>query len=1028
MELISINRDWPIRIAKHKVLYRKAFLLNELDKIILSFLNMYNDTIGFNELGCILGFALENKNDEQLYFDIAEADIFSSLLETLSNYHLIIIDKNEHGLLIISTTQWGIEARSTGMKHLFYEGVIGLNEHHLLVYFESLDSLFDFSKYGHFSELSNIKEVKPYSVSSQDQQKNIFLHKSLLNFNTNKEENSTIEILWVNDAIITFDKIISKVSLSLLRIGEDYKIQTSLSGIPSPELDAIICQNSNSILYSDWLLLLRYQVYLRDIEPIRASEIAQYVNHINWQTILSDPRISWDSEWFQFLSSEDVSNYTIWNQVIQHCPYEVLLSNIDAYAEYWDWGLLSNKVETNYIITTINQFPWDIDVFQERIDQYELERLLMTMKDVNAINDWKEITKKVSLEFIVRSIKSLPFDLRSIVFLEEAQSGPIILNNLQLNWDWSLISSTYSISYLIINVELLSNYLDIVALIIRILKNEAEFTLSFYDPKFSQYLIGKASRANFKIGKEQNVILNTETFQFLSDNELLFWGNENIPGVEANQSVKWSTELFTNYSNLVKNQEGYDSISQTIESIDLIENNEEFPWNFRILSIRKDLKWSFEFIQKYQDKLSLKVLINNIPSIIVADNLPYFIQWATEKELMDLISKLISSEFSFERILLNRLLLNSNNIQINWGLVFNDKNVVDLSQIAVLNEAELLELPSFNNLRNFLSSKCEVYFILDNPDLFWDWNLVTKDRIDTKLLLDDAFQFDYASYIYWPHLIDNFILATDLSPTNKLSTLAVLISKSPPNVIKESWSAITKKILPKDLWIYIQETIQFDIFNWDWDYISSSKVIPIDHRFLSTYSDKINWKLLSRNGSLSSFFQFSKVVYKDIRQWLERTLEYLYAYKNEWDFASLSTLNNLTWNEGIISEFEDKWDWHLLSATSPLLTNSNKNNTISEYNTRRLIRFSRLVDWSALSSRFEVTLYPEIVGRFINRAWNWEKLSLHPRFELTKEFLLEHSAKPWDYHALTVHHFLKIDKELLIQLEAKDWDFGWIYR
>ena len=119
---------------------------------------MYNDTISYNELGSVLGFAVEANEEEQVYFDIAEAGIFSSLLDTLSEYHLISTHKNEDGNQIISTTQWGLEARLKGVKHLFYEGVISLNEHYLLFDWESFDNLFNFSKYGLF--LKYIKRRK----------------------------------------------------------------------------------------------------------------------------------------------------------------------------------------------------------------------------------------------------------------------------------------------------------------------------------------------------------------------------------------------------------------------------------------------------------------------------------------------------------------------------------------------------------------------------------------------------------------------------------------------------------------------------------------------------------------------------------------------------------------------------------------------------------------------------------------------------------------------------------------------------
>ena len=72
------------------------------------------------------------------------------------------------------------------------------------------------------------------------------------------------------------------------------------------------------------------------------------------------------------------------------------------------------------------------------------------------------------------------------------------------------------------------------------------------------------------------LILNSVIFEFLSDNDLLFWGNGNIPGIEANQNLKWSSELFEKFSNLVKNQTGYDNVSHSIDNISIVELNETF--------------------------------------------------------------------------------------------------------------------------------------------------------------------------------------------------------------------------------------------------------------------------------------------------------------------------------------------------------------------------------------------------------------------------------------------------------------------
>lgn len=444
------------------------------------------------------------------------------------------------------------------------------------------------------------------------------------------------------------------------------------------------------------------------------------------------------------------------------------------------------------------------------------------------------------------------------------------------------------------------------------------------------------------------------------------------------------------------------------------------------------MKWSFEFIRKHQDKLILNILINNIPSVIVADNLAFFIQWATEKELLGLMSKYVSTQFVFEQIVLNRILLISHNIKINWELVLGVAPLKSLNDIAFLNEDELLELPSADALRTYLSSKCEIDFILNNSDLFWDWEHLTSQRIDTDKFKNDKFVIDYSKYLFWPFVIKEHYTVEELTQEEKLNPLAILLQNASETVRVKAWNEITRKIPFNNLISVIEKYNNEIQFQWDWDYISSSKFIPINRRFLSMYSDKINWKFLSNNSTLSSFFQFSKVVYQGVQQWLDRTLEYLHAYKEKWDFTSLSTVNNITWNEQIIYEFEEAWDWQILSALSPLLTNLNKETKIIEYDKSRLNRFARLLDWGVLSNRFEVTLSPKLVGKYCNQPWDWGKLSSHPRFTLTKDFILENCSKPWDFHALSSHRHLKIDKDFLLQLKEENWDFnliskeGWI--
>jgi hypothetical protein len=1022
MNLITLDTDWVIRAATHKVLYRKAFPLTELDVIVLSFLKLYEDTIDFIEFGSLLGFAVQNNPTEHVYFDKAEEQVFSSLLDTLTTYHLIVIDKSDDGHKIIKATKWGIDGRLTGIKYKFYEGNITLHEHYQLNDWESPGLLFNFSKFGICSEIGNSKEIGPYSINEEDKA-SLYLQKALLNIKPNNEGNEVIEIDSVSGNVLNYKKLISKLSLSLGETNNGYEITTALNNIASPEIDSIILKESNSSLYSEWLLSLRYKMYVRDATVILAGEIAQYSSQVSWPEILSDSRVVWDSDFLRLLSSQDVTNSLIWSYVIQNCPEEILLFNLETYYNFWDWARLSKKINSAFIIKTANQFPWDIDVLIDRIDQNDLQQLLSTINNTQVIYDWPTITKKVSFGFIKDNIHRLPFDLYSILNMDEEASGKLILENLSLEWDWSLISSKYSLAFLINNIDQLASYLDVVSIVKRILKSEEEYDLLFNDNKFGRYLIENISKADFKIGKDQDIALSIKKLDFLQDNNLLFWGNEKIPGVEADQNLRWTKECFEKFGALVKSTEGYDQVSMTIDNIDVITDYITFPWNFRLISSRSDLEWSMQFIRDNKEQLLLDTLIDNISTPLVIENLEYFIAWSVELKSQILVETFVSKKLSFEEILQNRSVLNSNNVEVNWELVLKKRSAKSLGEIALSSEVELSELPCFAAFFKSLSSRCEISIILDNPRLKWDWELITKDRIDLELLLNDDFQLEYAPFLYWPYIIGEHILPSDLSPSKMLPSLAVLISQATLDVIKESWFQITRKVPPNDLWRHIRDTNQFEIFKWDWDYISSLQLIPIDHRFLSTYSNKINWKLLSANNTLTSFFKYSKTVYSDLRQWIDRTLEYLYAYQHEWDFASLSSINNLTWNERVVAEFEDKWDWSLLSQQSPLLTITNKDKRITEYDERRLRRFSRVINWGALSSRFEVTISTELVHHFSKLAWDWEKLSSHPRFELTKEFLMEHGEKHWDFKALSSHSFLKVDKELILFFKNKDWDF-----
>lgn len=1023
MRPITINKVWPIRVAKRKVHYRKPLSLSELDSIILSFLMLFEDSIDFKELGKLLGFALENDPEKQTYYDPAEESIYNSLLETLIRFHLIESVKEESGCNTIRTTFWGINARNMGIKYLFYEGIILNYEHHLLFYEETIDKIFPFYKFNLCSEISESKEIGPFVYNTIEQEENLSLKRGITNFKIANSEEKSIEIQWVFDDISKYSELKTELELTLSRGGETYLIETTINKVRSQEFEEIIQDHPNAILYQDWLLLLRYEAYKRDSKLLLAGELSEFIPHIDWTSLLTDQRIVWDAELFELLADEKLANNSIWNAIIINCSESVLISNVEAYSRYWNWPRLTNRLEVGYILNSINKHPWDLDGLIEKCNQNELEDLVLSITETEAVNDWSNITRKVSFDFIKEHIEKFPFDLYYLVRSRDSNVQELLISNPDLSWDWAYIINIWPIKFILKEFDTLKSKLDIVLFFNRLLRNYSEFKIAFLNFSFQNYFADNKDNVITKIGSTQDVVLNDKTLKILSENDNLFWGVEGIPGVESNANLRWERVIFEKYGDLVKTEEGFDNVSLTIDNIELIEEVPTFSWNFEIISERDDLNWSFDFIERNRTKLNPSSILKSIPSTLVSKKLFYFISWFKEITDSTFLINHISNNFSFKEIEVNRKILTDNNINVDWNFILKDIKIDRLNEIMISYEGRITELPSSEDLLNELSQRCELEFILEKPDLGWNWKTITTKKIPVEKLTDKDFQFEFASFIYWPYIIENFIKVQDLVQINQLTTLAWQISQGSESIGKESWRIITNKMPPFQLWKFIDETKSFDIFLWDWDIISSSKHIPVDHSFLSTYKSMLNWSLLSKNPLLSAFFQFNKAVYSSTNEWIDRTLEYLYANQNEWDFNALSAVNNLTWNESIISKFEDKWDWTILSRESALLTRYDKEKRITEYDERRLKRFSSFIDWEIISGRYEVYLTTGIVEAFINRQWDWSLLSTHPKFDISPDFLIVHSSKPWNYKALSVNKKLDINKKLILQLSYEDWDY-----
>jgi hypothetical protein len=253
------------------VRYRKSFELNDLDSIILSYLELYDDTLDYKEFAFMLGFAVDANMEKESFYDAAEDAMFSSFLDSLVKFHLIAINCNQDNRTVV-TTKWGKGARTTKIKYLYYEGLINLHEHHQLSNSDSNDAFFAFKNYGIPSEIINSKGIDPFENDPKEISDNVLLKKAIVNYKQ-EESNPNVEILWVDTKTFQVSQVNSKLSLTLFQRGISFDIVTSLNSIQSPELDQAIKDSSNSEIYKSWMALLQYEQYMNSAGIIRANEL-----------------------------------------------------------------------------------------------------------------------------------------------------------------------------------------------------------------------------------------------------------------------------------------------------------------------------------------------------------------------------------------------------------------------------------------------------------------------------------------------------------------------------------------------------------------------------------------------------------------------------------------------------------------------------------------------------------------------------------------------------------------------------------
>ena len=969
----SFPFEWSVKSSSYKIRYRKAFDINVIDETFCSIINAKGNKIELSELCYLLGFNLQ---------DLAETDIFNIYLKGLTEYNLIEIDKE-----VILLTDSGQDALQSKLKYKYYFAATELLENQTATG-ESLDfsfkSLFDIE-----NSLSHEREITK-EIFDNPQIK----HKLQLQlFGSDIYKGEIIE-LYQTDQYISYKSI--SLECEPFEIDNSFQLTIYKGGINKPDIQFLIDLPENEELKSKLIRRGMYHHILSDNNSISVNDIKIYIDLWNWKELAENPKTDWnDKHVFKlFLENGDGS---VWSIISEKAPVESIKSVIHLYAEYWNWSKLTERFDDNFISEHIENYNWDFEELS-----YKETELVISLLSNPALTvcdwDWNYLSKNLPDKFIEEHIEDFAWDFYEITVSKNEVFKNIFIkykDNLDTliskNWNWRFISEEINLNFLHKNISAFASKLDWHIVLNRFFNN-AEIIAKCLKEESFKSLLKQYLPDNFVVA-HQKYLWSTSLIDFFEQQNLIQWESKAyINGFDTNENVEWDNTSFEKYHSRITTEVGFLNVSKQISDYSLIEEFPDFAWNWEGVSKNKNL----------------------------IDNLTF-------------IERAFVGEFSFS----NNLLWSEILSQSTFDVSFWNKN-----------------LESFNNATNnekqsqfwvSLTQKEEQAYIFENSHFPWDWTFITENSTEVSILdsFDDIDLFEkwdwkiatrkldketilenidvLSTFIDWEYLI-NEVYRDEIVFENQELKIAYRLSHLQSENRKLIWHLLTTKYPFSILFPIVNATYQFDVFEWDWAYISNHIHFPTDFGTLNRFKEKINWSVLSENNAIQQ--KFNPKSWNSGKEWFSNIDRYLQKFDNNWDWKVLSQNRNINYNRLLLQKYKgENWDWDYLTEFGGFLLQQKRDN--EKYLEQILKQFPK-IKFEILSNRKDIIIDSDLILSTKDKNWDWQILSENKKAEISIELILELKNKNWNWKAISQRKKIDFTNETFLQLLEKDWDWEYL--
>ncbi|WP_194269525.1 DarT ssDNA thymidine ADP-ribosyltransferase family protein [Oceanihabitans sp. IOP_32] len=1012
MQSISIIEPIKIRLRRYKSLFRRALPLEKHEKAILGLIYQNNGDYGFSELGTVLGFAVEDNPELQVRKDVAEIQLFESYLENLKSNDLI--DYNNQSVRL---TFWGEKAINDDCKYSFYSGNLQIPEFFDIA-LSNEASDFTFKEIGVEVKLTNEQNLnKAWDLAEFEAPDPNLIHQFHMNrFNKNDE--------------IIFDNIEPLSNLGLIETYLEFSernssIEVLYESKLHEQLSKEINKTPNTLKADNLKLKINCKKLVEAKEAFLIEDLADFIAIVDWSIVIEKPNIIWNNSSIGFLDKFQVN----WNLISSKAPVSIIQDAIDDYIDKFDWLEVTNRLNLEFILANIDKYPWDVDVLTDIVTLDDFKDHVSRIIKLPGIDLYK-FYEQCDKDFIRQNFNQLPNITSYISNNDSSELLEYVLGYSDAPWNHTLVSQKLSLPEIESNFSALKQNLNFEILIERFIsdsydcKNELfEETISFLSFSDDIKILNRFSKCDLSLTK----------LQILDNHELIYWGNDVAPGFELNPFQNWSIDTVRTFENKWGYSEAIEYLSGNISDSEIIEKL-NFEWDFAAISKNSRLVNQENFFEENKNRLDVNSAIHVFDKNTLKSNLRSLFLLDQENKLEDLplvISKLFNLDDIIEiNVELEDLFLGISS-EIDWKQIWS-KTPKSFVKEHIEETFNLVEsIPSFSSLLTEITNCFEVEDVFELPDFAWDWNNVTERAIE-EAIIDNELLDEFADLWEWKIILERHIDLDDIINPKRLTQIAFWINDATEKVRKEAWRFITEIYPSHKIFELINSTNDIEIFQWDWDYLSSSNKISLDLNTLHRYKERINWSLLSSNSFLNGFFRNDREIYGTRKEWENHVLSYLSEFTELWDFKELSKLDNITRSENIVNYFRQKWDWDILSSEkSKLLTTKNKEGIV--FNERLFQKFERFINFEVISHRKDALLDFEILNKFNDKNWDWKILSSNESLKIEKEILLnELFEKPWDWKILSNNPAIAFSNEDLLLLRDKDLDWshfstkGWI--